>query len=177
MLRLALAVVLAGLAWPALALDTLPASRALTFDGKRLVRAADGTTPVERWREFIPEGESLERWTRLASIREYPTHADVKPFAGELLRALKRSYPDAPSSILENPTTGEVMVDFIVWPQDRAFTEFNLFRYRKREGGGVVAQQYALRVYGDATAFLRGLKAERTRLLDVMAKEGLRAAR
>ena len=41
----------------------------------------------------------------------------------------------------------------------------------------MVAQQYALRVYGDATTFLRGLKAERTRLLDLMAKEGLRAAR
>ena len=41
----------------------------------------------------------------------------------------------------------------------------------------MIAQQYALRVYGDATAFLRGLKAERVRLVALMAKEGLRAAR
>ena len=61
-------------------------------------------------------------------------------------------------------------------PPDRAFTEFNLFRYGKRDGGGVIAQQYALRVYGDATAFLRALKAERVRLVELMAKEGLRAA-
>ena len=70
-----------------------------------------------------------------------------------------------------------MIVDFIAWPPDRAFTEFNLFRYGKRDGGGVVAQQYAIRVYGDATTFLRGLKAERVRLLNAMAKDGLKAAR
>jgi hypothetical protein len=175
--RLACAVALLALASPALALDAFPTSRTLTFDGKRLVQAADGTTAVERWREFVPAGESIDRWRTLASIREYPTHTDVRALAGELVRALKRRYPDAPSSIIENPSTGEVIVDFVVWPQDRAFTEFNLFRYGKRDGGGVVAQQYALRAYGDATAFLRALKAERVRLLDLMAKEGLRAAR
>lgn len=177
MLRLALAAGLVGLAWPVFALDAFPDARTLAFDGTRLVRAAEGTTPAERWREFIPAGEKLERWTKLASIREYPTHTDARALAGELVRMLKRGYPDAPSSIIENRSTGEVIVDFVVWPQDRAFTEFNLFRYGKRDDGGVVAQQYALRVYGDATAFLRALKAERARLVDLMAKEGLRAAR
>lgn len=177
MLRLAAALAFALAALPAFALDAFPDARAVAFDGRKLVLAAQGDTRVERWREFIPEGEKLERWTRLASIREYPTHADPKALAGELLRALKRNHPDAPSSIIENKATGEVIVDFIAWPPDRAFTEFNLFRYGKRDGGGVVAQQYALRVYGDATTFLQGLKAERARLLDAMAKDGLKAAR
>lgn len=176
-MRALLAVALALLAPPAFALDALADAKAVSFDGKRLVQAAHGGTPVERWREFVPAGEKLDRWTSLASIREYPTHHDVKALAGELVRALKRNHPDAPSSILQNPATGEVIVDFIAWPPDRAFTEFNLFRYGKRDGGGVVAQQYALRAYGDATSFLRALKAERPRLLDVMAKDGLKAAR
>ena len=120
---------------------------------------------------------AIARWTRLASIREYPGHTDPKALAEGLLRALKQQNPDAPSSIIRHPATGEVIVDFISWPPDRAFTEFNLFRYGKRDAGGVIAQQYALRVYGDATAFLRGLKAERVRLVALMAKEGLRAAR
>jgi len=161
---------------PAFALDAFPGTRAVAFDGKRLVQAAQGGTPVERWREFVPDDEAIARWTRLASIREYPAHADPKTLATGLLRALKQQNPDAPSSIIQHPATGEVIVDFITWPPDRAFTEFNLFRYGKREGGGVVAQQYALRRYGDATDFLRGLKAERVRLIDLMAKEGLRAA-
>jgi len=173
MLLLALAAFCAN----AFALDALPGARAVTFDGKRLVHAAEGKTPVELWREFVPPGEKLDRWTKLASVREYPTHRDPKALAGELVRALKQRYPGAPFALFENASTGEVIVDFVAWPDDRAFTEFNLFRYGKRDGGGVVAQQYAIRVYGDAGDFLRGLKAERPRLVDVMAKDGLKPAR
>lgn len=176
-MRLLLLAALAAFAANAQALDALPGARALSFDGKRLVHAAEGKTAVELWREFVPPGETLERWTKLASVREYPSHRDPKALAGELVRALKQRYPGAPFALIENKATGEVIVDFVVWPDDRAFTEFNVFRYGTSDGGGVVAQQYALRVYGDAGDFLRGLKAERPRLLDVMAKEGLKAAR
>ena len=178
MARAAIVVVaLAAFAANVHALDTLAGARALTFDGKRLVHAAEGRTPAEAWREFVPPGEKLERWTKLASVREYPSHRDPKALAGELVRALKQRYPGAPFSLIENKSTGEVIVDFVAWPDDRAFTEFNLFRYGTRDAGGVVAQQYALRVYGDAAEFLRRLKAERLRLLDIMAKDGLKAAR
>ncbi|MFO1309757.1 MAG: hypothetical protein U1F64_15160 [Burkholderiales bacterium] len=176
-IRLALAASLALAAVAAHALDAFPGTKAVTFDGRRLAQAAQGRTPVEAWREFVPQGEPIAHWTRLASIREYPTHTDPMALATGLLRALKQQNPDAPSAIIRSPSTGEVIVDFVTWPPDRAFTEFNLFRYGKRDGGGVVAQQYALRHYGDATEFLRGLKAERTRLVELMAKEGLKGAR
>ena len=176
MLRFALLLAMALVAAPAIALDAFADARAVVFDGMRLKQAATGATTVERWREFVPDGEPIARWTRLASIREYPTHPDPKALAMGLLQALKKQNPEAPSSIIQHPATGEVIVDFITWPPDRAFTEFNLFRYGKRDGGGVVAQQYALRAYGDAGDFLRGLKAERKRLVELMAKEGLRAA-
>jgi len=177
-IRRALAALLVfAFAMPAHALDALPGARAIAFDGKRLVQADEGKTAAERWREFLPPGDKFERWTTLASIREYPGHADPKALAGELVRALKRSTPDAPMSILEHQASGDVIVDFITWPPDHAFVEFNLFRYGKRDGGGVVAQQYALRAYGDASDFLRKLKTERPRLLDAMAKAGLQPAR
>jgi len=175
--RAVLAALLIVASAPALALDALPGAKAVSFDGKRLAHAAEGRTPVELWREFVPPGETLARWTRLASIREYPGHRDPKALAGELVKALKQRYPGAPFAILENPSSGDVIVDFVAWPDDRAFTEFNLFRYGRRDGGGTVAQQYALRVYGDAAGFLRGLKAERPRLIDAMAKDGLRPAK
>jgi len=175
--RAALALVLAVAATSAYALDALPGAREVTFDGKRLVLADSGRTPAEHWREFLPAGETFARWTVLASIREYPGHADPKALAGELVRALKRSTPDAPMALLEHPKSGDVIVDFITWPPDRAFVEFNLFRYGKRDGGGVVAQQYALRAYGDPGDFLRRLKSERPKLVDAMAKAGLEARR
>jgi hypothetical protein len=177
MRRVLAVIALAAVASAAQALDTLPGVRTIAFDGKRLVQADEGKTAVERWREFLPPGDKFDRWTVLASIREYPGHADPKALAGELVRALKRGTPDAPVSILEHPSSGDVIVDFVTWPPDHAFVEFNLFRYGRRDGGGVVAQQYALRAYGDASAFLRALKTERPRLLDAMAKGGLVAAR
>ena len=124
---------------------------------------------------------SAEEARQVFAVRRMLETEMVRAFMAQktpaMLRALKQQNPDAPSAIIRSPSTGEVIVDFVTWPPDRAFTEFNLFRYGKRDGGGVVAQQYALRHYGDATEFLRGLKAERTRLVELMAKEGLKGAR
>jgi hypothetical protein len=78
--------------------------------------------------------------------------------------------------MIENPATGEVIVDFVTWPADHAFVEFNVFKYARRAGGGLIAQQYALRDHQDTTAFLRGLRPVRERLGGLMAKEGLRPA-
>ncbi len=74
------------------------------------------------------------------------------------MQQLKKEYPDSPSSIIENPQTGEVIVDFVVWPADASFVEWNVFKYAKRPEGGVVAEQYALRAYEDSEAFLKGLR-------------------
>ena len=115
--RFALLLAMALVVTAANALDAFPGARAVAFDGKRLVHAAEGGTPVERWREFVPEGEAIARWTRLASIREYPGHTDPKALAEGLLRALKQQNPGAPSSIIRHPATGEVIVDFISWPR------------------------------------------------------------
>ena len=54
--------------------------------------------------------------------------------------------------------------------------ELNIFKYARKPGGGLVAQQYALRDYQDTTGFLRRLRPVRERLVGLMAKEGLRAA-
>lgn len=147
----------------------------VTFDGQVLVFAWQGGVAGETAREYIPAGEKLESWTKLASIREYPKLDDPRAVAANLVRALKQQNPAAQSAIIENPTTGEVIVDFVTWPADRAFVELNVFKYSRKPGGGLVAQQYAVRDYQDTTAFLRGLKPVRERLVGLMAKEGLRS--
>jgi hypothetical protein len=128
-------------------------------------------------KEFIPAGEKLESWTKFAALLEYPKLSDPKAVVANLVRALKQQNPDAPSSVIENPKTGEVIVDFVTWPPDNKFAEFNVFKYSKKPGGGLVAQQYALREYKDVTGFLKGLKPVRTRLVDLMAKEGLQVGK
>jgi hypothetical protein len=79
-------------------------------------------------------------------------------------------------AVSENPKTGEVVVDFVTWPADESFVEFNVFKYGRREGGGLVAQQYALRDYKDPRGFMKGLKPVRTRLVSLMMEGGLRVS-
>jgi len=149
------------------------AKATVMFDGVAMVQAAEGDTPGEHWREFIPAGEDLKSWTRLASIREYPKLDDPKTVAGNLVRALRRQNPQAGSAILENKKTGEIIVDFITWPDDHKFVEFNLFRYGRHPNGGVIVQQYALRRYENTSGFLAAFKSERQRLVNMMATRGL----
>ena len=109
---------------------------------------------------------------RLLSI-DYPNHDDPKTLAANLVRMLKQQNPDAPSRMIQNPETGDVIVDFVTWPADSAFAEFNVFRYSKKRGGGLVAYQYAVRDYTDLRAFLKGPGPVRQRLVDLMSKDGL----
>lgn len=158
------------------ALSEEPAAKkkeVVRFDGQTLTLAWEGNNPDESVKEYIPEGEKLESWKKLASIREYPKSNDPKALATELVQTLKKQNPNAPSSMIENPKTGEVMVDFITMPPNNSFVEFNVFKYGPKPGGGVVAQQYALREYKDITTFLKGMKPVRERLLELMVTTGL----
>jgi hypothetical protein len=170
-----LLVLALSLAWIAHADGQAPPKR-LVFDGQTLVFAWQGGAPGETAREYIPPGEKLESWTKLASIREYPKLDDPRAVAANLVRALKQQNPAAQSATIENPATGEVIVDFVTWPADRAFVELNIFKYARRPGGGLLAQQYALREYQDTTGFLQRLRPVRERLVGLMAREGLRPA-
>jgi hypothetical protein len=156
-------------------LSSSVAKESVWFDGQKLNLAWQGENPGETIKEFVPAGQTLKDWTTLASIREYDQLNDVHAVIGSFVKTLKAQYPDSPIAILENPTTGDVMLDFVVWPKDNSFVEFNIFKYHKRAGGGLVAEQLALRAYGEQPAedFLKNLKPLRKRLLEEMAEGGL----
>jgi hypothetical protein len=148
------------------------------FDGQTLELAFEGNDPGATIKEFIPAGEKLDSWTRLAAIREFDNLDDPVAYGVATVEELKKKYPMSPSSLIENPTTGGVIVDFVVWPEDASFAEFNVFRYEKRPGGGIISQQYAQRAYGaDSESFLKNLRPVRQRLIDLMAKDGLHVDR
>ncbi len=149
-----------------------PAKQSVQFDGNLLDLASQVESDGQVLREYIPAGETLEHWTKLAAIREYDALDDPKGVVVRMLQQLKRQYPDSPGAMMENPTTGEIIVDFVVWPPDASFVEFNVFKYQKRAGGGLIAEQYALREYQDTEGFLKGLRPVRERLVELMT-EGL----
>jgi len=144
------------------------------FDGESLGLAFEGEDPGATIKEYLPAGEKLDRWTRLAAIRKFSNLNDPVAYATATIKELKAKYPQSPSAVIENPKTGAVVLDFVVWPEDTSFVEFNVFRYEKRPGGGLISQQYAIRAYGDrAEPFLLGLREVRERLVEKMAGEGL----
>ncbi|MGX1806293.1 hypothetical protein ACWIGI_11310 [Nocardia sp. NPDC055321] len=145
----------------------------VSFDGQVLVLASQSDEAGAWLKEYVPEGESLDSWTRLAAIRLWSSLDDPLVAAAGLIEALTAQNPDAPSEVRRNPDTGEVIADFITWPSDGAFVEFNVFSYASSEGGGLWAQQYALREYNDPEGFLGGLSPVRLRLLGLMAENGL----
>lgn len=178
--KIALALVFSLLASLALAKDpttdtsTAP-PQSVIFDNQTLDLAWQGGTPDAPIYEYIPVGETLEHWTHLASIREYHSIDDAKALAEGTVQQVKLNYSGAPTQLVENPNNGDVMIDFLVGPPDGSFVEYNIFQYSQRPGGGSVAQQYALRAYGDTTKFLKNLEDTRTRLLNEMADHGLQS--
>jgi hypothetical protein len=160
-------------ATPAAESGTKTSKESVAFDGQTLELAFEGDNPGSQIKEFLLPGENLERWTKLAAIHQFPELNDRQQYAASLVRTLKEQYPNSPSAIFEDPKTGDVIVDFVLWPKDASFVEFNIFRCEKNPAGGLIAKQYALREYKDTEKFLKDLKPLRERLLNLMATESL----
>ncbi len=144
------------------------------FDGRTFVLAYEGEKDGEVIQEFIPRGQTLENWTELTAIRAYQQFNDPLAFANGMLAEVEKKDADAPTVLMSNKETGGAVLAFIVWPEDRSFVEFNIFRFEKRDGGGLVSQQFAQRVYGDASrTYIADRGAERERLTTLMLTEGL----
>jgi len=151
-----------------------PEKACVQFDNQTLILAFEGNDPSHPIKEFIPAGENINSWTKLASIQEYPEALDPKTFASTMVRVLKAQNPQSRNRVIENSETGEVLLDFITWPENCEYVEFNIFKFAKKKGRGVIAFQYALRKYGDSTAFLTDLKGTRIRLVNMMATDGFK---
>lgn len=154
------------------------AQERVVFADETLILAWEASNPGERVKEYIPAGEKLESWTRLASIREYDELDDVPALVGSFVRVLKERYPKSPVKVFESQASGEAMIEFLVWPGDGAledapFVEYNIFKYSKRAEGGCVAQQFALRAYDNFETFLTELDAQKKGLLEEMSTQGL----
>jgi hypothetical protein len=148
---------------------------AVEFDGQTLHLAWQSENPELPVSEFIPEGETLEKWTRLASIRRYPDLDDAQELAKLTVEEVAKSYPGSPTNLVDDPHSSDAIIEFVVNAPDDSFAEYNLFKYAKDPSGGVVAEQYALRTYGDRKTFMDELSTRRQQLLDEMTESGLAA--
>lgn len=140
----------------------------LRFEGQTYELAFAEGNQFEAINEYIPPGETLEKWNTLIAVRSYAGRRDYKELAGGLVKALNKKNPLARAAIHSSVDGKRTMVDFITWDLDQHITEFNVFLYQLGpDGNSVLAQQFAQRVYGEEEGldFMRELKARRLKLL------------
>ena len=128
----------------------------VSIDGEPFTRRFVGNPPRgDKLVEFVRESESFERWTKLVGFRyQQMPHLENDPVkvALALAQKVKASNPKAQSSAIANKDNTEAIVDFVTWPPDGTFMEFNVFRYvRSEDGNAVVSLQLAHR-FTDASA-------------------------
>ncbi|HEY2762091.1 MAG TPA: hypothetical protein VGI75_15140 [Pirellulales bacterium] len=148
----------------------------ITFDGKTLDFVsssgnADGTSVVE----YLPAGQNLEKWTELGAIWVYSEIDDPQRLASVIIDDLKQKSPEAAAHRSDSPNADEPVIDFIAWADDKSYVEFNVWKFRKRDGGGVIGEQYALREYADPQKFVRELGPQRDKLVKEMIADGLQS--
>jgi hypothetical protein len=141
----AILVLLAGLNPLAMAQDA-----AITLDGEPFTKRFTGNPPHgDKLLEFVRESESFEKWTKLIGFRyqQLPRIGnDPRQTAAGMVRVIKQTNPKAQSRVLVNERASEAILDFLTWPPDGKFMEFNVFRYVKStDGRAVVSLQLAYR--------------------------------
>jgi hypothetical protein len=158
--------------------DTKP-KESIRFDGQTLELAFQKNNDGDTIKEYIPAGETLERWTKLAALYEYPNLNDPQAIVDALVERLKARGSDIPYDVRTDSRTKAVVVDFLIWPEGAAkpenaeYVEYNIFRYESKRGGGLQAQQYAIRCYDNKFDFVTNLRTWKNRLVRQMVNEGL----
>lgn len=150
--------------------DLGPDPDEIIFDGETFTKAFHDQAASGPFTEYVRSGEEIKTWTKLVSIYHFPDLTDPQTAAAHLAETVTANNPEARSASMFNETTGEAMVDFALWTEAIQTAEFNIWKFRKAEAGGLIALQFAQRASGDQLdSFFKKLPAERPRLLNVMA--------
>ncbi len=129
--------------------------------------------------EYLPATEKPESFTQMVILEcvvgNMTLRDAVQTKVAEMV-ARKKNDPSVNYAVIENKSTGEYLLDFVVSGADGkgAVVEWNAYRYvtLKEKGGkkGILLVGYAKRAYGaGTTAFLKTLKTERTADINTLA--------
>jgi len=116
------------------------------FDGESYFSAFTSNQPTFRLVEFVREGETVENWTKLFAIRNFPTGNDPQAAVAQFEQVVKQHNPLAGVRVLVKEDRTEAIIDFLTWPQDAKYMELNIHRYlKKSEYPGLISYQFAYR--------------------------------
>lgn len=139
---------------------------------KFFLRFAPEDSPV-KLREYLPAGETLEKWTQMLSARTFTNLADPKAYALKLAQDVVKGDPAARSQVLQSDKSGTYVVDFLVFSQtEPPFAEWNLMRVDK-VSDGLRVTQYARRFSTIDDAMSKAIIAAREKILPQLEKLAL----
>ncbi|MFT3717350.1 hypothetical protein [Pseudorhodoferax sp.] len=172
---------LPSVAAAAQAVDHLGVPGPIRFDGKSFVLAWSAQPSAGYVKqEYVPAGQAVERYEQMLLLERVPGKLKAIDAANMQVQALKQrkaSDPIVNMDLVQNPKSGEVLLDFVVSAKDRAghvIVEWNAYRYATIAGGepGVMLFGVSHRAYGaeNAKAFMGRLKTLRAAQMNALAK-------
>lgn len=130
--------------------------------------------------EYLPTAQTPTHYEQMLLVERLQGNITVKDAVrAQLERLSQRLHSDSllNMSMIDNPATGETLLDFIVsgkGADGEMIVEWNAYRYaplKREHGGGVLLFGDSRRAYGDdnAAAFLKRLKHLRPDLINALA--------
>jgi hypothetical protein len=127
--------------------------------------------------EYVPAGESVERFSSMLMVDLRPDGADATQMAQGIaaqIDARSGGDPIAHFDMIVNPEAKEAIIDFLISAKGEdgeQIVEWSAHRYTTRpDGTGTVLVGIARRGYGEATInFLKSLKTTRQRDIEVLS--------
>ncbi|WP_419786513.1 hypothetical protein [Pseudodesulfovibrio sp.] len=126
---------------------------AITFQGVTMHKADEQAANGTFITEYIPKGETLKHWTHLFAVRREASKLTPKERAAGFAAYLKKLNSQFRSQVLFDKKTGNTGIDFLIWPKDDSFGEFNTWKYMQGEPGWLYSFQYGVRGYTDTPSY------------------------
>lgn len=98
--------------------------------------------------EYIPADESLDRWSRMVTVRVFPDLDDPRQFMAVVLQNILHHNPQTGGEIGQIEETGQYTLDFLTW-KDGVSEWSHWMAEASRRPEGWVIHQFSLRAYDD----------------------------
>jgi hypothetical protein len=145
--------------------------QSIEFDGDSYVEQFESATPEIRLMEFVRPDETVDNWTKLLAVRNFTKLEDPGQSAAAVGKTLQQMQPEAKYRLLEKEDGSEAIIDFITWPADASYLEFNIHRYLKKPGlPGLVSYQFAYKFTDTSPESEKKFQELRATWVDEMSK-------
>lgn len=144
---------------------------AFSFDGQKYFLKYSPKDSEVALREFLPAGQTLDRWETLVSERMLFGFKDAKVYAQALVDGALESSPEAMGQIFRSDKDGSYVADFVLFAPEGTtdyLVEWNLMSVRKT-AAGLSVTQYARRYKEFDQSSVKKFNADKARIIPRLA--------